>query len=326
MSNLTNEIAYLNLIARNILVFGGSSLFIIGIIGNSINILMFSSFPQFNKGSTSVFLLFSFLGSQTTLLTGLLPQIVHRFSGTDPLATYVILCKLRWYIGLGSATVALHCLTLAAVNQYLLTSRNIQHHRLINRRRAFIISFFVIVYTLGLLSPYFIYYTHIPNSINMTQCDVDNTIAASYNAYITLIIYSIGPIIILSIFSFFTWWNIRNKLVRHLTIEQSLTRLVFAQITMVLLASVGFGVRRTYSLYTLNMQKSALQIAQENVATNAFTLFSFIVYSFSFLTFFFSSKVFRQNLLSSLLKGKRRVHPIVQREVKDAQIEIQTIV
>ncbi|CAF0809232.1 unnamed protein product [Adineta steineri] len=129
MDNLVNETAYLNFIAQAILMYGCLALFICGIIG-----------------STPVFLLFSFAGSLTTFLTGLLPQLVAQFSGTDPLATYLILCKLRWFIGIGSATVALHCLGLAALNQYLLTSRDIGRHSWISRRRAVLMSLFVIIF------------------------------------------------------------------------------------------------------------------------------------------------------------------------------------
>ncbi|CAF1529298.1 unnamed protein product [Adineta ricciae] len=309
MSSSTAEIAYLNYISRISLTFGGLILFITGIIGNSINIFVFSFFPQFNKGSTPVFLLFSFISSLTTLLTGLLPQLVFRLSGTDPLVTYLVLCKLRWFIGIGSATVAVHCLSLAAANQYLLTSRHIRHHQWINRRRALLMCLVVTIYSLGSISPNLVYYTHIKNSINQTQCDITNTIAATYNTYNGLIIYSLLPIIVLSTFSLLTWWNIRHKMIRQASIEQSLTRLVFAQITMVLLASIGFVIRRIYLLYTKDFAKNTYQIAQENVANSAFTLIGFIIHSFSFLTYLISSKPFRQNISSLLFTKKHRIQP-----------------
>ncbi|CAF1540515.1 unnamed protein product, partial [Adineta steineri] len=255
MDNLVNETAYLNFIAQAILMYGCLALFICGIIG-----------------PTPVFLLFSFAGSLTTFLTGLLPQLVAQFSGTDPLATYLILCKLRWFIGIGSATVALHCLGLAALNQYLLTSRDIGRHSWITRRRAVLMSLFVIIFFLGLISPNLVYYTHTKNSINMTQCVIINPTAAIYNTYNGLVIYSLLPIIILSTFSLLTWWNLRNKMVRRAEMERPLTRLVFAQITMVLLASTGYVIRRMYQLYSTNIPNDAFQVAQNNVFNSVFTL------------------------------------------------------
>ncbi|CAF4061179.1 unnamed protein product [Adineta steineri] len=292
MDNLVNETAYLNFIAQAILMYGCLALFICGIIG-----------------STPVFLLFSFAGSLTTFLTGLLPQLVAQFSGTDPLATYLILCKLRWFIGIGSATVALHCLGLAALNQYLLTSRDIGRHSWITRRRAVLMSLFVIIFFLGLISPNLVYYTHTKNSINMTQCVIINPTAAIYNTYNGLVIYSLLPIIILSTFSLLTWWNLRNKMVRRAEMERSLTRLVFAQITMVLLASTGYVIRRMYQLYSTNIPDDAFQVAQNNVFNSVFTLIGFIIHTFSFFTYFFSSDTFRQKILSLFFKRKRQIQP-----------------
>ncbi|UJR06714.1 hypothetical protein I4U23_011001 [Adineta vaga] len=311
MSNLTNEITSLNLIARNILVFGGTSLFILGIIGNSINIVVFSSFSQFNKGSTPIFLLFSFLGSQTTLLTGLLPQLIYTLSGTNPLVIDLIICKLRWFIGPSSATIALHCFILAAINQYLLTSRHIRCHHWITRRRAFIMCLFVIIYSLGLFSSNCVYYTHTQNSINMTQCDIPNIIAATYNIYNGLVTYSLLSIFVLSIFSFLTWQNIRNKIVRRSQIEKALTRLLLAQIIVVLLTSLGFVIQRMYTLYTRDLPKNALQIAQENIASSVFAIIGYIIHTFSFPTYFLNSKMFRNNILSSILKRNHRIEPTI---------------
>ncbi|UJR11988.1 hypothetical protein I4U23_016166 [Adineta vaga] len=150
---LLDEISRLSSISRTITVIVGLPMFICGIVGNLINLLGFTFLPQFNKLSSSIFLLVSFLASEISLLVVLLPQLVFRLSGNDPLANNVILCKLRWFAGPLSATVALHCICLASINQYLLTSRNIERHRWITRRRAVLISCFVFIFWIGPLSP-----------------------------------------------------------------------------------------------------------------------------------------------------------------------------
>ena len=142
MSSLVDEIARLGSIARVVFLSVGLPMFVCGIVGNLINALVFAYLPQFNKLSSSVFLLFSFIGSQISLLVILLPQLLSRISGSDLLANYVILCKLRWFVGPVSGTLALYCICLASINQYLITSRIIRRHRWITRRRAVLISFF----------------------------------------------------------------------------------------------------------------------------------------------------------------------------------------
>ncbi|UJR07121.1 hypothetical protein I4U23_011409 [Adineta vaga] len=310
MSNFSNEVNYLYFITGIISGYGGSILFILGIVGNFINIFLFSYLPQLNKGSTLIFLLFSFIASQIYLLVILLSQIVYQFTGVDPLSIYLILCKIRWFIGTGSATVALHCLSLAAFNQYLLTSRNIQRHQWINRRRALFMCLFVIIYTMGFISPNLVYYTHVKNAMNQTQCGVTDPIGRTYDVYNGFVIYSLLPIIVLSTFSFLTWWNIKHKIARRAAMERSLTRLVFAQIAMVLLASIGFFIRRIYFLYYTNISKNSFQIAQDNLFNIIFLMIGHIIHSFSFYTYLFSSKAFRQNILSLFRKRQNRIQPI----------------
>ncbi|CAF1334375.1 unnamed protein product [Adineta ricciae] len=309
MSNLLDEINYLYFVSGIIAGYGSLIIFVLGIIGNSINILVFSCFSQFNKGASPVFLLFSFVTSQTYLLFLLLPQIISQLSGVDSLVTYLPLCKIRWFVPTGGATISLHCLSLAAFNQYLLVSRNVRHHQWINQRRAVLMSSIVVIYTAGLMSPNLVYYKHIVTAPNKTQCTVIDPIGKTYDVYNGFVIYSLLPIIALSTFSFLTWWNIRKGMVRRAKLERSLARLIFAQIIMVLLASIGFFIRRIYFLYYISTGKSPLQLAQETLFNMIFLLIGHIIHSFSFYTYFITSEVFRQNLLSFFGKRATRVEP-----------------
>ncbi|CAF1393093.1 unnamed protein product [Adineta ricciae] len=302
MSNSSSEIAYLNYLSRATVGYGGLILLILGTIGNSINMVIFSYLPQFNKGPSSIFLRFSFFGSQVNLLTILLAQIVAQLSGVDPLVTYLILCKLRWFIGSSSATIGLYCLCLAAINQYLLTSHNFRHHRWINRKRALLMSICAVIFCMGIVVPNLVFYKHITNSLNKTQCGVTDPFGGKYDTYSGLVAYSIIPIVVLSLFSLLTWRNVRKKLVRTTMIEQTLTRLIFAQIIMVLIAAMAFASRRSYALYQMNVVRNALEIAQDTLLNSAFLLVGFIIHSSSFYTYLCSSRIFRENLLFLLCK------------------------
>ena len=299
--------------SRIILLSVGVPMFIAGIINNILNLLTFVFIPQFNKPSNSIFLLASFLGSQVNLITAFLPQLIHRISESDPLSHSVILCKLRWFLGPLSRTFALHCICFAAINQYLLTSRSVRLRQLMTRRRAALTSLIVLGYETGLSIPSTLFYTHFTSSANITTCTSKDPTFAVYTAHLAIVTYSLIPIIVLSICSILTWRNLRSNLVRQRDLEQSLARMLLAQIVMILLTSIANVINQMYFFYTRTVPKTSLRLAQESVASSIFTLFGFSAHSISFYVYALASKAFRQNIRSFIDLKRRRVHPGIPR-------------
>ncbi|UJR06966.1 hypothetical protein I4U23_011254 [Adineta vaga] len=308
MSNLSDEITRLLLISRILLISIGLPMFIGGTIGNFLNILAFARLPQFTKVSTSIFLLTSFIFGQVDLFGGFLFDLIYPISGSDPLTSFVVLCKLRWCLGPLGGTLGLYCICLAVMNQYLVTSRTVQYRELITRRRAVFIIIFIIIICIGFISPSLIFYTLVENSGNVTLCYVINPIFAEYYTYLAIIIYTLIPIPLLVIFSALTWYNVRHNLLQNRNLEQSITRLLFAQIIMVLLTALPNLVGQTYFFYTRTISKSLLRHAQENVLSSILNLFTFSTFSLPFYTYIVVSKPFRRNIKSLFSFNQHRVY------------------
>ena len=307
MVSPADEAARFAFVARVLLASIGLPMFIGGMIGNIVNSVLFTALPQLNKLSTSVFLVFSFIASELALLFGFLPQMIYRIGGSDPLTNYPILCKLRWYIGPLAASTALHCLCCAAINQYLVTSRRIRYHQWITRPRAYLISISIFLFWIGPLCPGFIFYTTATNSANVTLCTILDPIFAESNAYTSIIVYSVIPIVFLSIFSFLTWRNVRNGIIRRRLLEQTVTRLLLAQIIMVLFTTVPNLFNQLYFLYTRTVPKDPVRLAQESIVSSLFTLFVYSTYSCSFYVYIFTSKSFRETVRTICFQqGQRR--------------------
>ncbi|UJR07996.1 hypothetical protein I4U23_012275 [Adineta vaga] len=307
MSNSSSEAERLSLIANYVLSIGGLPIFICGIIGNSLNFIIFLNRSQLNKIPTSIFLLTSYSGSFMTLITGLLPQLVYRLTRINPLVNYLTLCKLRWFLGVGTATIAIHSLCFAAFQQYLVTTNSIRCHQFITRRRAIILCIFIYFYCAISVSPNLFYYTHVKNAINQTTCDVTNPIVSSYNAYNALIFYTLIPMSILSLFSILILRNIRKCLIRRPSLEQSVTSMLLAQIIIVLIATVAFCIRRIYIFYTTDLRKDSIRIAQDDIITNVSTLFGFSIHGFTFFIYLIISNAFRNNIFSLFFPRRHRI-------------------
>ncbi|CAF1358679.1 unnamed protein product [Adineta steineri] len=311
MSNSSDEIDRLFLISRVLLISIGIPMFIGGTIGNFINILAFTRLPQFTRLSSSIFLLVSFISGQIDIFGSFLFDLIYNISGSDPLNSVVVLCKLRWCFGPLSGTVGLYSICLAAINQYLLTSRTVQYRDLITRRRAVFITIFILIFSFGLIGPALIFYTHVENSANMTLCSIANPVFVEYYTYLAIIIYTLIPVPLLTIFSLLTWYNIRHNLLQNRNLEQSLTRLLFAQIIMVLLTTVPNIVGQTYFFYTRTMSKSLLRQAQESVLSSILNIFTFSTFSLPFYTYTVVSKPFRRNIKALFAFKQNRVNPAI---------------
>jgi hypothetical protein len=319
MSNLSDEIARLNLVSRVLIISGGVPSFIFGSIGNLLNALVFAFHPQFSKLPSSIFLLISFIGSQLDITSSYLPLIIYRITGTDPLASLVVICKLRWFIGPAFGTVALHCVCFAAINQYLITSRTARFRNLINRRRAGFISVVVLFYSIGVMVPSLVFYTHVVNSVNATTCAIQNPVFATFSAYLAIIIYSLIPIFVLSIFSLLTWLNFRSNLVRQQGLERSLTRMLLIQMMMILFTSIPSAINQMYFFYTRTTPKSSLRIAAEGVLSSVIVLLGFSTHCLSFYVYILTSKAFRQNIRSLFVRRQRRIGLIVRTQNTNEQ-------
>jgi hypothetical protein len=314
MSTSLDESTRLIWISRIVLISIGLPMFICGTIGNLINSLAFTSLPQLNKLPSSVFLLCSFVASQINLFVGLLLQLVYRITGNDPLSTSLIICKIRWFFGPICGTVALHYISLAAINQYLITSRQVRYHYWITRRRAIYISSIVLLILIVPLSPGVVFYTHVVNSANMTVCSSAMTpIFAVYFTYISIVLYSLIPIILLSIFSLLTWFNVRNNnVLRRQGMKQALTRILLLQIIMVLLTTILNVINQIYFFYTQTIHKDSLRLAGESLVSSIFTIIGYSTHSISFYIYFSASKVFRKNIRLLFIKQQRRIQPDIR--------------
>jgi hypothetical protein len=197
---------------------------------------------------------------------------------------------------------------LATFNQYLITSRQAHRHRWVTRRRALYVCLFVLFYSIGSNISQPIFYTHITNSANVTSCSSSSLIYSTYYPYFSLVTYSIIPVFVLSVFSVLTWRNVRSNVVRQrATLQQSVTRMLLAQIIVVLCTTVANLGNQMYFLNTSSVSKSAFRIAQETVASTVFTVFGFSTFCMSFYIYVMTSKAFRGNIR---LLFRRREHRI----------------
>jgi hypothetical protein len=107
-----------------------------GIIGNILNILVFTR-RTFRNNICVTYFLASTIFDSFAIIVGLLPRLLNGF-GADPSQSSASLCKLRFFITYFSGYTAAWFISLACVERYLSSSINIHRRQLMTMKRAYL--------------------------------------------------------------------------------------------------------------------------------------------------------------------------------------------
>ncbi|CAF3569815.1 unnamed protein product [Adineta steineri] len=115
-----------------------------GIIGNTLNILVFTRKIFRNNICVTYFLgstIFDFLA----IIIGLIPRPLNGFN-VDPTQSSAVICKLKFFISYLSGYTAAWFIGFASIKRYLSSSTNVNTRQLITMKRARLSMVFVILF------------------------------------------------------------------------------------------------------------------------------------------------------------------------------------
>ena len=114
-----------------------------GIIGNVLNILVFTR-RTFRNNICVAYFLASTIFDSFAIIIGLLPRLLNGF-GADPSQSSALLCKIRFFITYFTGYTAAWFISLACVERYLSSSINVHRRQLITMKRAYLSMVIVIL-------------------------------------------------------------------------------------------------------------------------------------------------------------------------------------
>ena len=315
MSNTTDNsdiIARIQLATTNIYAYAGLFIFCVGTIGNVFNIIVFTHLRALSKLASSLFLVSSFIGSQLVLSTGVISRVIFGLTGKDPLVSSNIWCKIRNLLGPVGGSVALTCISLASVERYLVTSRQVNRHRYITLQRVRFMICIVVLLWLAAFIPNAVYY--MPPS-----CTITNSVYSLFSSIFSLTAYSTAPLIVLAVFCTLTWLNLHSVRTRTNRIQQQVNTMMIAQICVVLLTSVPNVILQVYNLATRNTVKDNLRRAQEGLLGAVLTTLGFTAHAGSFYIYLAASRRYRKNVISFLFWYKKRPNRVSSHPTRENQ-------
>ena len=295
--------------------WGSLIIFCIGTLGNLLDIILFIRLESLNTLASSLFLLASFIGSESVMLTATLSRIIFGFTGNDPLFASLFLCKARWMIGPASGAFSLTCVCLAAVDRFILIRTHYHRKITLNQARFFIVS--AAIFWLAFFSMYAVYFiAPVPGS-----CRLVNPTMIQLMPFVSFFVYSVIPISALSFLSYLIWHTLGQLPATYLhgghRLHDQVTRMVIAQIIVVILTSFPSACFSLYTISTRTISKNQLRLAIEGLVSTVCVLIGFLTHAIMFYVYLIASPHFRQNVKVMLtvsyhflaqLTGRVRVH------------------
>jgi hypothetical protein len=266
-------------VSQQVTIYVGLFLVVGGIIGNGINILVFSTVRSYRKTPCTFYFLIASIHNFAYVVINLTSRVVSAGYGIDLTRTSVVWCKIREFCLFTLSLITLTCSCLATIDQFFATSQSANLRRLSNIKWAHrIVLITIIVWFLHGI-PVILFFDISPMT---TTCVNTN---AAYGIYI--LIYLLGvicaiPVGLMVMFGYLTYRNIH--LTRGLAEQQAdrqLVRMVLIQVLLVVVSILPYGIYSAYSLVTSGMIKSTDQLQREYFAAIVISLVPYFYYAVS---------------------------------------------
>ncbi|CAF3898201.1 unnamed protein product [Adineta steineri] len=281
----------LSYVGTQLTIYVGSAILIAGILGNGINIFIFSSVRTYRNTPSTFYFLVGSIHNLLYLAINLTFRIVSVGSGFDLTRTSLAWCRARSFFLSTISAISFTCSYLATIDQFLATSQSAHLRRYSKIELAYriVLVTMVVWYLQGI--PWILYQNISPIS---TTCVRTNAIYAIYVSVYLLLVLCVIPVVVMIGFGFLTYRNIRLTIaLAELRADRQLAKMTLIQVVLVIISIIPYGINNAYGLITTGMTKDANRILIESFISTIVSLITYLYYMGSFYMFLISSSRFR---------------------------------
>ncbi|CAF3960130.1 unnamed protein product [Adineta steineri] len=293
---------------QQVAIYVGFPVLIAGIIGETLNIIVFMSLHTFRQNSCAFYLLIMSCVNIGQLLTGLFPLIVMTGFGIDWTTDSLFYCKFRQYCRQVCALISLSCFCFATTDQFLATCFRPYFQKWSNikiaRRLCIITSVIWILHGI----PCLIYFSLIPSSATARpSCTITNQVFSKYYTYCyTAVFTGYLPVSVVALFGTLAYYNVQRieyrtrPLVRR-ELDKQLTVMVLILDIYNIIALLPYPVILVLISVT-TITKNPI-IAQQISFVSSLTSYTYFSYfACPFYIYICTSERFRRQLFHVLFK------------------------
>lgn len=274
----------LQYISQQITIYGGSFLFVTGLIGNSINIFIFLSIPTYRKKPCVFYFIIAAIVNNIYILFNFTTRVIGSIYGVDYTSISILWCKIRQFLVVGFTLITLTCSCVSIIDQYIVTSQNIYIRRYSNIKLAHRIVLIIIIICFVHAIPCLLYYD-ISSITN--KCGVVNPSYGIYTRiYIPTCLFCIIPIIIMIVFGCLIYRNIcQTQALLRQQANRQVVQMTLFQIILFIMSLLPYGIFSTYKLVTEQIIKDSNQILRENLVMTIVTIVTYCYYAVCLFNF-----------------------------------------
>jgi hypothetical protein len=264
-------------IGQQITIYFGFFLLVIGVVGNGINILVFSTVRTYRTNPCTFYFLIASIYNIAYIAIDLSSRIASAGYGVDLTRTSISWCKIREFSLVTPSLMTLSCSCLATIDQFFATSKSASLRRFSNIKWTYyiIIIITIIWYLHGI--PVLVYYNISP--VTMTCVNTN----ASYAIY--ALIYLLGlvcgiPVLVMVIFGYLTYRNIHlTRVLAEQQADRQLVRMILIQVVLVVISITPYGIFTAYGLITSGVSKDTDRLIIEIFALTIISLISYFYFT-----------------------------------------------
>jgi hypothetical protein len=261
-------------ISQQITIYSGFFLLLVGLIGNGMNIWIFSRARIYRRISCSFFFLVGSIDNTLNLLINLTTRIMIGGYGIDFTSTSSFWCKTRPFLADTLNLISFTCSCLAVGDQFLVTSRNASLRRCSNIKWAQRIVFVMIIAWCLHGIPYFLYFHISPIS---NTCVNTNAIYSIYLTIDVFVFLCIAPVLFMIVFGYLAYRNIRlTEVLAGEHADRQLIRMTQIQVMLVMISVVPYLILSIYNVITTGVAKDASRQQDEYFASTIINLITYL--------------------------------------------------
>jgi hypothetical protein len=271
----------LSYIGQQITIYVGLFLAVTGIIGNGINVLVFSMNRSYRTTPCTFYFLIASAYNIIYISMSLLSRIVAIGFGIDLTQTSTSWCKIRPITSASFIVASLSCTCLATIDQFFASSQSANIRRFSNIKLAhLLVSITTIVWLLHGI-PSLVLYNISPTT---HTCINNNDAYIVYFSIYNIAFISVIPVLVMVVFGYLTYRNIRlTRVLAQQQADRQLVRMISVQIALVLISHTPTGINTIYSKITSSVKKDTNRVIDENFASTIFSVMGYIYLAVSSL-------------------------------------------
>jgi hypothetical protein len=247
--------------AQNYITYISYLTFAAGLIGNSLNILVFTKLKIFQNNRCAFYLIMESIVDILMLLQIFISELLQFIYQNDVGNLSLIWCKIRTTLGEPCRLLIGSIICYEAFDQFLSTHHQVYFRQLTTLPLArYLIS---ITYGIWFLQtiPYIIYYQIVPGF----GCIIINEGLIHYYSYAYYIFLDgLIPIVVSSSFSLLAYRNVRRLILHRIPLERrrldrQMTAMIFARVIVFVILMMPYTIFRIYILNNSTPPSNALQ-------------------------------------------------------------------